>query len=437
MALFLAVLMGMAALAIDLGMLQKVRAEAQRAADAAALAGASAFAVGEDYGVQGDSALARARKLAGENVMGGKPVDTAEGCADSPAIPVDNDGTPPDDPRQPDRTAGTCEAAIAVWYPTAGNPGLPAKVRVLIRRAAVPVWFAKIFGFKSFPIAAKAAAIATGAGASKCVLPLVFPDYWDENNTDTNDPANNNWPDDKQGKLKAEDWAWDDVPATPDCYWRLGDSEAQADGGSVACAAARTGDSKKYGTGLGTNLRNNLETNGRKYVQDVGRPFVIKPSGGGSPFAPSFYNLWDMPGGSSGGADVKDRIIDPCKGGQVISLGVTYNSKPGATIGPVDQAFKERLNRPDPTGAKWDIGADTLTYNKGTNWHDSPKVILVPLAHPKYIANGQTEVQFNNFVFFFIESVDKDVTVRFIGPATGGLGGPTSGSLLKTIRLVE
>ena len=36
-------MMGMAALAIDLGMLRKSRAEAQRAADAAALAGASAF----------------------------------------------------------------------------------------------------------------------------------------------------------------------------------------------------------------------------------------------------------------------------------------------------------------------------------------------------------------------------------------------------------
>ena len=36
-------MMGMAALAIDLGMLRKARAEAQRAADASALAGASAI----------------------------------------------------------------------------------------------------------------------------------------------------------------------------------------------------------------------------------------------------------------------------------------------------------------------------------------------------------------------------------------------------------
>ncbi len=36
-------IIGMAALAIDLGMLLRTRAEAQRAADAAALAGASAF----------------------------------------------------------------------------------------------------------------------------------------------------------------------------------------------------------------------------------------------------------------------------------------------------------------------------------------------------------------------------------------------------------
>ena len=444
-ALFLVVLMGMAALAVDLGMLQKTRAEAQRAADAVALAGASAFTTGDDNAAQGTEAIVRAKDLAIRNTMGGEPIDVADvGACDPPALPLDNDLTPPDDPT-PDRTVVTCELAIVIWYPTATTP---AKVRVRVRRAEVPVWFANIFGRQSFPVAAKAAAIASGAGASKCVLPVVFPDYWDENNSDTNLPdPNNNWPDDQQGKVKAEDWAWDDVPGTPDCYWRLGDPAPDpVPANPATCAAARAGsDPEGWGTGLGSDLRNGLQLTpgGPKYYRDVGRPVVIKPTGGNAPYAPSFYNLWDMPGGNSGGEDINDRIMN-CDPDQVISLGTTYDSKPGSTTGPVEQGFKQRLNAADPTNAQW-VETDTLGIYKtghvavtaGADWRQSPKVILVPLAHPKYVAVGRTDVQFNEFAFFWLEAVDKDVTVRFIGPAAGGLGGPVTGPLLKTVRLVE
>ena len=44
----LAALLGMVALAVDVGMLMKVRSDAQRAADAAALAGAQDFMTGSD-----------------------------------------------------------------------------------------------------------------------------------------------------------------------------------------------------------------------------------------------------------------------------------------------------------------------------------------------------------------------------------------------------
>ena len=72
----MAALMGMAALAIDLGMLRKARAEAQRAADAAALAGADAFRWDIPAAAKIDSARAFAYRAADTNYMNGVKFDT-------------------------------------------------------------------------------------------------------------------------------------------------------------------------------------------------------------------------------------------------------------------------------------------------------------------------------------------------------------------------
>ena len=69
-------MMGMAALAIDLGFLRKARAEAQRAADAAALAGASAFQLDLAESVEVDSARTRAYRVANANYMNGVAFDS-------------------------------------------------------------------------------------------------------------------------------------------------------------------------------------------------------------------------------------------------------------------------------------------------------------------------------------------------------------------------
>src|SRR6476661_3879088 len=108
----IAELLGMAALAVDVGMLMKVRADAQRTADAAALAGAQDFLTGKPQDVK-QAALRHALDYAAANYVGWKYVDTSASIiTDSGSVLV----------------ANSPEAYVQV---------IPAeyKVRVFIRRA--------------------------------------------------------------------------------------------------------------------------------------------------------------------------------------------------------------------------------------------------------------------------------------------------------------
>jgi len=381
-AVALVALLGMGALAIDVGMLLKVRAEAQRAADAGALAGASAFLGILTASQATDTATLRAKQVAGANTMAGTAVDTAS------------------------------EVTVTVIPDS-------FKVRVRVRRAAVPIGLARIFSYTSFPVGARSAAQASGAGASECVQPIMAPDFWDEKNSkqDANKPPNR-WPD------SGEDWVWDPTK-DKDVY-----TPAGLDGS---------------GTGLGSDWRNGTVLNAKQYYRDVGRPYQLWP---GIFAKNSFRSEWCLDGTKCGGNEFPawittcDPDLDPTQ------LGKTYINKPGNTTGKVTAGYEARLARLDPTGATWVettklVGGVNYTSGfvqtlSGFDWRNSPRVILVPQANPEWIKNGRDDVQFNNFAWFWIESFDKkDLVVRFIGPATGGLGGPTTGALLKVIRLVE
>ncbi|HEY8257122.1 MAG TPA: pilus assembly protein TadG-related protein [Gemmatimonadales bacterium] len=139
-----------AALAIDLGMLFKARSDAQRAAEAGALAGASAFvdfALGNAVDVD-SVAGARANQYAESNGILNVAVTAAE---DSFEVITDSQ-----------------------------------KVRVWVRREQVGTWFAKLLGVSSVPIGAKAAAVAVSASSGGCTKPIAVPDTWRENGDDTN-----------------------------------------------------------------------------------------------------------------------------------------------------------------------------------------------------------------------------------------------------------
>ncbi|HET8625597.1 MAG TPA: pilus assembly protein TadG-related protein, partial [Gemmatimonadales bacterium] len=173
-------MLGMAAVAIDLGMLLKVRSDAQRVADAAALAGAIEYKNGNSNAIR-DKAADSALKYAGRNYAGWQSINTTG------PIVMDS-GTR--------RIINSPEAYIQ---------SIPEeyKVRVWIRRGATATWFGNLLGLDWVPIAAKAAAHVANAGTGKCIKPLVIPDLWNE--TDNSPPRQQN----KPGQDVNNNDAWD------------------------------------------------------------------------------------------------------------------------------------------------------------------------------------------------------------------------------------
>src|SRR5436189_5313987 len=81
MAISVFLTLGMAAIAIDYGMIKTQETEAQRAMDSAALAGASAFMESGTDAVHITTAKARAKDFATKNKVGGQAVSVEEGVA--------------------------------------------------------------------------------------------------------------------------------------------------------------------------------------------------------------------------------------------------------------------------------------------------------------------------------------------------------------------
>lgn len=141
-ALMMTTLLSTLAFSLDLGLLYTARAEAQRAADAAALAGASAFLNPTAIFVE-----ERAVEYATMHTIRGTPIDESEVRSD------------------PDPGAST--------------------VTVTITRDAVPLWFAQLFGIGSKSVSASATASAVPANSASCVAPLAFDydTFWGEDET--------------------------------------------------------------------------------------------------------------------------------------------------------------------------------------------------------------------------------------------------------------
>jgi len=151
--LMMAAIMGMAALAIDVGMLYNARAEAQRAADSAALAGAGSLLVGPDE----DRARSIAIEFGAQNDVQGLPVELL------------------DEDVEVDLGAMT--------------------IRVTVRRSAgrgnaMTTWFARVFGVDEVDVAARASAAVGSTNTATCLKPWIVPDAWDDKDLDDRfDPA--------------------------------------------------------------------------------------------------------------------------------------------------------------------------------------------------------------------------------------------------------
>lgn len=146
-AIFLLGILGMLALAVDLGMLYEARGQAQRTADAAALAAAAALV---DYG-NSPGVETRAFEYATAYVES-NPVRSELASVDPADVVVNLD----------------------LW-----------RVTVTVRRTAdrgnpVPTVFGRIVGRESVDVSAVATAEAAEASGVNCLLPLALPDRWED-----------------------------------------------------------------------------------------------------------------------------------------------------------------------------------------------------------------------------------------------------------------
>jgi hypothetical protein len=144
MALMLFLTFGTAAMVIDYGMLKASKAEAQRAVDAAALAGAAAFKDILDPTVDKvDSATIWAGDYA-------KKHEVHRVAITDPEIDVQVD---------------PAEQKVTVTY-TSGD---------------IPLWFARVLGIGTMRITAMAAADVYETSKAACVMPVAIPDIWKNN----------------------------------------------------------------------------------------------------------------------------------------------------------------------------------------------------------------------------------------------------------------
>jgi Flp pilus assembly protein TadG len=418
--LMLVTLIGLIAIAVDVGLWLTTRSEAQRAADAAALAGAGLYM--NPTKPTKDQAEAEARRFAALNFVGR---DMINALAPSDGGDVD----------------------VVVNH-------ADQRVTVTIDGGTHPL-FAQYLGWDRLPVQATAAARVFNAGGAKCVKPFALPDYWEERDQDTNGDRvwNNN-----------ESWVFD--PGR-DRYEKWNGSESHT-----------------TATGYGSAWRNGwTDPNGTGYPGDHGRPVTIKagtPSNNGNPnnnpapISPGTYLPFALPpdpmmpkecggapgsGGSGGnGRGGKAYKLNICEcNNNTIDLDTYYevedlSNEPGGMVGPTNDGFAHLYGQ-DP-GAHWD--GSKLVSEMG---YDSPRVIKVALYDPAdFERQGRgSRMKFNNIALFFIEGCpnktaggppvafdnnrcDKQagVTGRFLKFADGvSSSGPTKGSMVKVLQLVQ
>ncbi len=318
-------LLAIISLAVDLGMAYTGRAEAQRMADAAALAGASAYLdfTPADAPATIDSADARAHDYVARNEIRNEHIDQVQ------------------------------DVRVAVIPDS-------QKVRVWVRRRGIATWFAKVFGVNQIAVTAEAAAVAMNSGASNaCLKPFVLPDLWHEGSGE--DADGDDWWD--------EDEDWDYNPGDGD-YYQVAQAVGDATGATGYGSAWRNG-SDAYTDDYGRVL--NIKPSD-PHDPKIARPGVFYP--------------WRI-GDSSGANDFRNNIVTCNPTTTVIGDGDPsttedqYDLEPGNMIGPTFQGIGDLMDDGPrrPMGRGHEDGG-RLERRGRTGWIRSPRVIVIGLVDP-------------------------------------------------------
>jgi hypothetical protein len=373
-------LLSIVALAVDVGMLYDVRTEAQRTADAAALAGAGTFVMDPELdAADEDFARATSIDVGGRNLVYG---DSAE------ILPEDV----------------VVDLALR-------------RVTVTVRRIgdrdnAIPTWFANVFGVGYADVAARATAQVDPAGSATCLKPFAIPDtYLDVDGDSLFTPG-------------------------VDQY----DPHEHGYGSSWRNAGEPGDDGKGFENDMGRPivLKGGGENGGNGGGNGNGGGSTTYPGTG-----PSWFYPWAMPqpdGGPANGADRYRWNIGNCNP-VVVSVEDEYDVEPGAMTGPTIQGVEDLIAL-DPW-ATWDDVASEVTGSAWTPvWEASPRIGIVPVFHPgREFDPGRQPIEFSNFIAVFFEGVegngnDQIVYGRILYPKGVG-GGETVSPTAQFVHLVE
>ncbi|MDX1494479.1 MAG: pilus assembly protein TadG-related protein [Longimicrobiales bacterium] len=446
-AISMTALVALLALGIDLGALFDARSEAQRAADAAALAGASAFLEYQESQAR-TVAIQRATDYATSNEIRSEPINSEE---------------------------------VSVWVNLDSST-----VRAAIRRNGIPTWFARLVGIDSVDIGAEATAWAGESGTAQCVKPFAVPDMWEETTDDLN--GNRLWD-------EGESWSYD--PDKGDRY--AGYSGAGGDRDETGYGSGwRNGEvdaeGRRFNRDYGRRITVKVTDPSDAYVPSFFLPWVV-PEDGSQPECGS--NLRPPPNGGGEGGGQPDELPDDNGGGQgwlkwsdkrgdlgvnpnpnrggngngggpggepevtrddgsgrgaanyrrnicscnnsLIDLDTEYMVEPGNMVGPTFQGVQQLIAQ-DPD-AYWDDRSNTVVSSYGM---DSPRIVTVALFDPGEINKpGRQYLRFNNFARIFIEEQESrrdPVTGRFLYYVRGagsGARGQTTGSLVRVLQLIK
>jgi putative Flp pilus-assembly TadE/G-like protein len=404
-------MLAMAALAIDLASLRDSKAESQRAADAVALAGASAF---RDLPWTDAATVNIARTRAKEIARWNK---------------VRNDTLYV----QTIAWQKTPNAGLGVWTDSMRDVTInfipdSQKVRVWVRRAGIRTFFSKMLGRPFGHVQSMATAWATNAGPTvNCMKPFVMPDMWHEGDKATQDVNNNDyWDPNTTGPGNGQDGeSWKYQPAS------VGGSDYYApfDPSVTNPPLPQTGYGSAARSGIG-------------YPGDVGLPMLIKPqtgNGNGKPAPERMGNaFWLLDLDPVAGTE--DEIKFGCN---KVKIGDPVPYESGGKTGPVKKGVTYLVNE-DP-GATWNQSTKQVEGSSYADWTRSPRVITIGLIDPKYwIATSKNDKPdpgstYSNFARMFILSADGNDNIQaiFLGTAAGSAGGPTGGTLVKVLQLIQ
>ena len=413
MALMLVLALGFSALAVDYGMIKASKAEAQRAVDAAALAGAGAFLISDPLVDKPAAAEALAREYA-------KKHDVHTVAITDPEITVDLS--------RPD--------TITVTY---AGPQFD-------------LWFGHAIGIPTMAINASATARAYETSNASCVMPVALPDLWQNNDIAG---AGRNDPPEESG--------------TPDGLWSYDDLNHNGwmDPGSGSVVERELWeydpgvdayDSNNDGQGdwgYGTNVRNSLGGSNSflHKTNDYGRQIMLMNLSPKDGTVSSNYYAWGYTSNDANSGDVlREKISDPSC--EIATVGTEYPAAAGngATAGTVSPAWDTRIGY-DPDAHWNDVTNEVEDSRFPDRTHDglpdSPRVVVVALYNPALELQNPSDntIVFNNFAKIWVDQrppgcsgagCKAAITGRFLGFVGGrGGGGGSTGTLIRTIQLIK